>query len=232
MPIDHTVTLHLVPLSDDAPPASWYEVLDVQERARAARFVLPVHRHRFVQRRAAMRTILADILALRPAQVTYALDAWGRLRLSPEVHRLDLNFSTSSSGALGLIAVTGGADLGVDLASVQPFDDLALVAARVFSDEELEHSGWLSGRSGLTSFFMRWTAMEASLKLDGRGLPALDQHPYRTTVHGRERLLNWLVFDSVHGTPYAAALASADHGVTTRWVNPPEWHVHAAECGV
>ena len=204
-------------------------MLDVQERARAARLVRPADRHRFVQRRATLRVILADILGLRPAQVTYAPDAWGRLRLSPEVHRLNLNFSTSSSGALGLIAVSGGAELGVDIASVQPFDDLPLVAARVFSDEELETFGRRSGLSAVTSFFLRWTAIEASLKLDGHGLPALDQEPHRTTVRGRGGLQNWLVSDPVHGSIYAAALASGDDVTAVRWSVPPEWHVQAVE---
>lgn len=211
-------------------------MLDVQERARAARLVRPADRHRFVRRRAALRAILAEILGLGPAQVMYAPDAWGRLRLSPEVHRLNLNFSTSSSGALGLIAVTGGADLGVDIASVQPFDDLPLVAARVFSDEELETFGRQSGLSAVTSFFLRWTAMEASLKLDGRGLPALDQEPNRTTVSGRRGLLNWLVSDPVHGATYAAALASGDHGGSTRWLidggPPPDGQILAVECNL
>ncbi|ROQ68141.1 4'-phosphopantetheinyl transferase [Streptomyces sp. 840.1] len=154
-----------VPL-DRVPPDGADTVLDLAERARAARIRHPVARWRYRHAHLALRNVLAGYLGV-PAD----LPRFARRCPEPEVCGdcgrgrpvlvdgpwPDLGFSLSHSGAAALVGVTGPPGLvGVDVERVRPVFDWRRVPE--------------VGKTDRISGFRMWTAIEAVGKAAGTGL--------------------------------------------------------------
>lgn len=154
-----------VPL-DRVPPDGADTVLDLAERARAARIRHPVARWRYRGAHLALRNVLAGYLGV-PAD----LPRFTRRCPEPEVCGdcgrgrpvlvdgpwPDLGFSLSHSGAAALVGVTGPPGLvGVDIERVRPVFDWRRVPD--------------VGKADRISGFRIWTAIEAVGKAAGTGL--------------------------------------------------------------
>ena len=86
--------------------------------------------------------------------------AWGR----------ELRFSVSRSGSFGLLAVTRGRDVGVDVERVEPRRALGPIADRLFEAGEAAELRALPESSKIRRFFELWTQKEAYAKALGVGL--------------------------------------------------------------
>lgn len=164
--------LGLVPLGadvDDAEVARAEAALTPAELARAGRGTAEVRRRR-VLLRAALRTALADELGIDPRWVPLTAGAAGRPQL-PAATGLDA--SASASGDLGVVAVTRGARIGVDIECLAPWRQQPVDGAL---DE-----GWLcpAERAALERLpadhradaaARVWTQKEAVVKGRGTGL--------------------------------------------------------------
>ncbi|MGY1652008.1 4'-phosphopantetheinyl transferase superfamily protein [Geodermatophilus sp. SYSU D01119] len=170
-----------VDLADDA----WDEDaaaarLTPGERAAADRGIAAVRRRRVLVR-AALRTVLGDLLRLPPADVP--LEVRGGRPLVRSGRRAP-GVSCAAAGGLALVAVAPHAGVGIDLepAGPGPEGDEWLAAPELAR---------LAGRAGEGGERARaWTAKEAVLKAEGTGLR---RHP-RTVVTpagGRGRLGSW-----------------------------------------
>lgn len=143
-------------------------LLSPDEVARAARFVFPLHRARFIVARAALRRLLAAYTGSPPQDLRFARGPMGKPMLAhPGV---ELGFNLSHSGGYAAYAVTAGGDVGVDLEVVRPLADLESVATQFFSPRENEDLRSLSGADRLRGFYECWTRKEAFLKATGVGL--------------------------------------------------------------
>jgi 4'-phosphopantetheinyl transferase len=90
----------------------------------------------------------------------------------------DVHFNLSHSGKWALIAVSEGAEVGVDVENVRRPDDLPAVARRLFSTGEQEALNRLTEEKYAQAFYRCWTRKEAVLKALGFGL-SVDP----TTIH-------------------------------------------------
>jgi 4'-phosphopantetheinyl transferase len=115
----------------DVPPgAEALAILDAQERQRAARFVFDHHRRRFQAAHAVTRTLLAESLGCRPADISYAHGPHGKPHIVgpvPAAQAGSFNLSHSDDLALLLWSPAGG-DWGIDIERIRAVtdaDDLA-----------------------------------------------------------------------------------------------------------
>lgn len=200
--------------ADAAPERG--DLLSPQERARAARFLRSQDKRRFVAFHAALRVVLGAALGMAPEAVPLIAPPGVKPRLAWEGPR----FSLSHSDATGLIALSPGADVGVDLERVRPLPQLATLARRVLAPEELHDWSALPEACRAEAFFRYWTAKEAYVKGTGEGLALpLDRirlrfapGPELVSVSGRSGG-GWSLYALDAGVPgHVAALAVARDG--------------------
>lgn len=156
----------------DLPPetiAALEGLLSDDERQRAAGLRLDRDRKRFIVAHGALRVLLGHSLALNPGQVRFVTNAFGKPTLTPELGSA-LSFNLSHSGALALVAVASGADVGVDVEHVTGGADYLDVAQHWLSAADVVALRGLSGPRREQAFFDMWTRKEAWAKARGEGL--------------------------------------------------------------
>jgi 4'-phosphopantetheinyl transferase len=170
--------LHVVVLDLDVPAPALARVaalLSSDERDRAARFAFERDRRRFVAARGGLRSILGACLAGDPARITFAYGRHGKPVLAGAFADTGVCFNVSHSDALGLVALTRGREIGVDVECVRPLRDAAAIARRFFSPRETASLLSLPEDQRERAFFDCWTRKEAFIKATGEGLSrALD----------------------------------------------------------
>jgi 4'-phosphopantetheinyl transferase len=138
------------------------------EAVRAQRFVHDDDRRRFLAGRALARSVLGSYLDCPPADVTLALTAFGKPYLCRR-DGPDLRFNLSHSGGLVALAVSVGADVGVDVEAAAPANADELVSI-VLSEQERRAFERLPPALRPAAFLRCWTRKEALLKAAGTGL--------------------------------------------------------------
>jgi 4'-phosphopantetheinyl transferase len=147
-------------------------LLDANERTRAARFVLPRDRRRYVLCHAATRRVLAAHGIGEARRLRFESGPFGR----PRVIGSALDFSVSRSGDCALLAVGHAVRLGIDIEAVR--DDLAdahLLAPYVEHEVPAQLTA-LPTVQRSQAFFWLWTRIEALAKARGVGI-AVGPHP-------------------------------------------------------
>jgi len=191
-------------------------LLDDEERERAARFVRPPDRHRFVLAHAALRLFLARCLDVRPAAVRYESGVHGKPRLGPGLPSLEFNLS--HSGGSGAVAVTRDRPVGVDVERLRDMPDALSIADTHFSAAERAALRSLPRGGQQDAFFRCWTRKEAILKATGEGLSAsldgfrvtlLPEEPARLVhIRGNDEAAEpWVLQDLTLPQDYTGALA-------------------------
>jgi 4'-phosphopantetheinyl transferase len=170
--------------------------LSADERERARHYRQESDGARFACRRGWLRHLLADYLAVHPADLHFARDPRGKPRLGrPDVPWL--RFNVSHSAGVAVFAVSRSREVGVDIEHVRrdfPFDE---VARRFFSAEEHQALQALAPEDRIEAFFTMWTEKEAYLKGLGVGL---------SNDHAGERD-KWRVTSFDAGAGFAASVA-------------------------
>lgn len=103
----------------------------------------------------------------------------------------ELRFNLSHSGDVLALAVTLGADVGMDIERVKPMARFGGVAARFLAPSEHEAIESLPEDGRLEAFYACWTAKEAFVKALGTGLRTpLRSFEVDTTEPGHPRLVS------------------------------------------
>jgi 4'-phosphopantetheinyl transferase len=181
----NSLKVWLVRLNHNATQVpQWRAALSIRELERADRFHFENHRREYVASHFALRSVLGECLGISPATVRFAVRSEPELAASAlarsasgkpvlEVsHGSNLRFNLSHTDGAALIAVAEGVELGIDIESQRPIEDLAEIANSVMSPEEFV--GWkrLDPEERLTAFYRLWTRKEAYIKATGFGLSA------------------------------------------------------------
>ncbi len=146
--------------------------LSQDERARAARFRFERDRARWSAARSMLRQCLAQYANQAPERLRFGYTTHGKPFLPDHP---DIVFNLSHAGDYGLLAVTSGRHVGVDIELIRPeFADPA-VASHFFSAAEQAQLARLSGEAYVMAFFTCWTRKEAYIKARGEGL----SHPLK-----------------------------------------------------
>jgi 4'-phosphopantetheinyl transferase len=153
------------------------ELLDSEERERAARFKFPEPRNQFVISRALLRQCLGRYLHMEAREVRFRTTANGKPELAgnADLHLQDfpvkdVRFNLSHTHGVTVFAVTRHRQVGVDVERIRQDTNALELAERFFSRPEVE---WLRSQPAsehIQSFFSCWTAKEAYIKAHGQGL--------------------------------------------------------------
>lgn len=218
-----------------AAPGALSDVLDLEERRRAARFVFERHRRRFVVARGVLRHILARYLPVRPAELLFEANEYGKPSLPAGAGgAAPLHFNVSHSSGLALYALSSDVEVGVDVERVREDMATAEIAERFFSPGEVRAFRGLPPQLRTEAFFNCWTRKEAYIKALGKGL----SHPLDlftvSLAPGRPAALlddetdpsevgRWSLRELQIDPGYAAALAVRKHDWRLRCYNwqPP-----------
>jgi 4'-phosphopantetheinyl transferase len=147
---------------DEPTLDSW---LNIEERARAARFAFPHIARRYRIGRVALRLVLGRWLGVDAREIAFSITARGKPYLSGGPA-----FNLSSSGSLLLIGVSSGAEIGVDVEVRRPLEDMPELARRYFSEREQAEMCTLPKGLRPHAFFRGWSRKEAVAKAIGEGL--------------------------------------------------------------
>lgn len=134
-------------------------LLSEEERGRAARLREPAQRHRNLQVRLTLRTLVEQVCGIPAGRQCYTRNRWGKPML---VEEPSLRFSLSYSGDCGLIGISTEFEIGVDLERQREVADATELATLCFASEERAEAS--------RCFVLAWTRKEACLKALGRGL--------------------------------------------------------------
>jgi 4'-phosphopantetheinyl transferase len=192
------------------------KLLSADELERAAAYRFERDRRRFVVRRAALRTLLAEQLASQPNEIAFIEGRHGKPELAAPFGQSGLHFSVSHSQDLALIALAYDRAVGVDVEAITELPDADAIARRYFTPAESAALRALGPDERRRQFFTLWTRKEAFVKATGDGLsrsldsfdisPMPDAHRFRVTV--QESSDAWSLTDFSPDSGFAAAVAA------------------------
>jgi len=169
--LDGTTHIWLISLEPDNPD-ELNRYLSATELGRANRFAFDKHRRHFIAAHAQLRIILGNYLDARADSLSFEQNSYGK----PFIKNFPLYFNISHSNLLGLIAVNGKHDVGVDIEWNRPNFNELRIADRFFSATETKQLYALPAELQKKAFFNCWSRKEAYIKARGKGLAIpLDQ---------------------------------------------------------
>ncbi|MBK8638185.1 MAG: 4'-phosphopantetheinyl transferase superfamily protein [Chromatiaceae bacterium] len=188
--------------ADNGDPEALWPLLSGAEQARADRRLVPGHRGAYIRAHAGLRLILATPLATPPARIAFQQGPQGKPAVAGP-----LEFNLTTSGDLALVALRWDRAVGIDCERPTANRNLLGIARRLFPASEVARLLAATEAERPALFTCFWTALEASVKLDGRGLfqPAEPGGPPPEIIH----------FAPQPG--YVAALASREPPPLASW---------------
>ncbi len=120
----------------------------------------------YIVSRAMQRQLLASYAGGLPSDIQFGIVAMGKPTLS-KPNDIGLQFNTTHSGRLVIIAVTANRDVGVDVEQVRPIPRALKVAKRCFSADEYESLLQLEGEELDHAFLSIWVKREGTAKARG-----------------------------------------------------------------
>jgi len=145
-----------------------YDILSVEERDRAQRFVTEALRMRFTIARAALRIFLGRYLQADPHSLKFDYSERGK----PFIRGSALDFNLSHSADLAIYAFTRGGEIGIDVEKRRDIAHVLDIARRYFAANEYAQLAALPPHLQVDAFFRCWTRKEAYLKATGEGIAA------------------------------------------------------------
>ena len=151
---------------------SLLDLLDPQERERAARFKFPGPRNQFLISRAMLRRALGCYLRTQAREIRFRTTANGKPELAADsdLRFGDLRFNLSHTEGVTVFAIAHHRQVGIDVERIRPDTNALELAERFFSHPEVQ---WLRSQPAgelMPSFFTCWTGKEAYIKGHGAGL--------------------------------------------------------------
>ena len=150
--------------ADDADLA----VLSPRQLERVQRLIQPLHRRRYLRAQASCRRILAHYVGMDARSLSFRYGPAGKPAIDCAGTPPEFNLTTA--GDLALLAVSATLPVGIDCELDRMRSDLLGVAARMFTAEATASLAGLSKAARQRAFYLHWTALEARVKADGRGL--------------------------------------------------------------
>lgn len=143
--------------------ASYWELLGVDEQARAKRFRFDTDRDRFIIGHGLLRALLGRSLNMPPAEIAFLRGEFGK----PFLENDPIHFNLSDTKDAVLVAIAHE-PIGADIETMNRNTDHLGVADHYFTAAEVESIR--TARDGKRRFLELWTRKEAVLKACGVGL--------------------------------------------------------------
>jgi 4'-phosphopantetheinyl transferase len=161
-------TVHVWLIRSDLPPSvinGLAELLDEQERERAAQLLHDSHRRRFTAAHGAARVLLGRYLGVPPRRIRWSYGQEGKPELAAPA--CDVHVNLSHSGGLAAFALTHRRRVGVDVQQFPPGMDPARMAARFYPPADAGFVTAAIPSDQLSRFVRLWARKEACLKVTG-----------------------------------------------------------------
>lgn len=156
---------------DEAALAEEAALLSDEERARAGRLTFPRHRRDFIAAHALLRRALSERHPIAPQAWTFVRGQGGKPELSPALaHATGLTFNLAHTDGLVACVIARGAEVGVDVETVNRDTDGLALARRYFSAAERTHLEACARDVVGRRFIEIWTLKEAFVKATGAGI--------------------------------------------------------------
>ena len=151
-------------------------LLSEQERLKMARLRRLDDQQRFLLGRAALRSLIGQILGKKPNSVKLSLGDHGKPALAKNNLDQDqqLHFNLAHSGDLVLLAFHRWHPVGVDVEQHRRALDWQAIAERYFPADCYQELACMAASKQHQAFFQQWCRMEAALKALGLGLAGLE----------------------------------------------------------
>ena len=111
---------------------------------------------------------MSGYLKLEPQAILFEYSDAGKPHLEGASSGLDFNLTTS--GALALVALSLEGPVGIDCEQVRDCTNVIAIARRMFTRKAASRIAKAAPENRMEQFFVAWTALEAKVKADGRGL--------------------------------------------------------------
>ncbi|MEO6702728.1 MAG: 4'-phosphopantetheinyl transferase superfamily protein [Jatrophihabitantaceae bacterium] len=207
------------------------ELLDEDERARAAQLSEPAERASFIVAHGAQRQIVAGQLGVPATTLRWRQGRHGKPELAEPAIEIRCNLSHSEE--LAAVALTSRRPIGIDIQRRQIGFDLGRMAERYYpADEARFVAAGRTERQRAVRFTGLWTRKEACIKAEGGRLVAGLRRPARAAGPTIGTVLvadpatpsrPYLVRDLIAPPGFHAAVAvggSASFTVARRWWAP------------
>jgi 4'-phosphopantetheinyl transferase len=145
-------------------------VLEPRERLRADRIRVPERRSRYIAARVVLRRLLGLYTGLPADAVRFAYGARGKPRLEDPGLAAGLQFNATDAGTLLLVAVTAGAEVGIDLEIADREVRHDSLIRRYFAPLDQRCLYDVPDDRRRLAFLACWTRKEAYGKAEGVGI--------------------------------------------------------------
>jgi 4'-phosphopantetheinyl transferase len=194
------------------------ECVAKEELERAQRFICQSDRDRYIFSHGLLRSVLSAYLDRAPQQIIIKSKPYHKPFLGSPDSCGDVRFNLSHSEDIVLVAVTSGAEVGIDVEYMRRMPDAVQIVNSTFSNDEKSFLNSLPPEDFEKGFFTCWTAKEAFLKGIGKGLSyPLDKFSINIPLETAEVLVkvqddfgdahSWKVMNLFPGPGYSGALA-------------------------
>ncbi len=146
--------------------AELLNLLDIQEKNRAAKFISEKAKNNFIAARGILRSLLAKYLHVKPQDLVFKQGQYGKLYLDSSI----LQFNISHSNDLALFIFALHQPVGIDVEFIRNDFDFVPIAQRFFSKKETADLLTLPPNQQLHAFFNCWSRKEAFIKAIGKGI--------------------------------------------------------------
>ncbi len=144
--------------------------LNPDELERWNRFRVDRPKREFALCRAALRYLLCLQLGCENSQLCFGLAKYGKPFALVNGKPVNVRFNVTHSDPHGLITITQGVRVGIDVEQSSRKRDFDGIASMVFGPNEQAEIASLSGEEKARLFFRFWTLKEALVKALGTGL--------------------------------------------------------------
>jgi 4'-phosphopantetheinyl transferase len=195
-------------------------LLSAEEKGQCGRLVRPVDRARCAASRGSVRAVLSRYLDEDPRGLSFRRGTNGKPGLAGV--NPPIEFNVSNTGDLGLVAVSRGLRVGIDVERVRDVPDMEGILEDFFGPEETA-SMRRHGKERTTAFFLLWTRREAAAKALGIGLfdcfaravlpaPGFDTAGFRVRLPDPDvpaaGVTDWWIRDLAPAPGYAGAVCT------------------------
>ncbi len=142
-------------------------LLSEGERARWQKFRFERNRREYLATRALVRTALSRHGATLPEAWRFSCNEFGKPATEPAS---GLHFNLANSLGLVVCLIAEGAEVGVDVESLERAEQIVELAPGVFSPQELAQLEALAGADKADRALSLWTLKESYIKARGMGL--------------------------------------------------------------
>jgi 4'-phosphopantetheinyl transferase len=143
-------------------------LLSAEQRARLQRLRSPLHRQRWLRVQAGCRRILGSYVGAAADRLVLCYGPAGKPMLAGP--RPGPEFNLTTTGDLALLAISARLPVGVDCEFERERAHLLDIARRMLGPDTERRLAAMDGPARRRAFFLHWTALEARVKADGRGL--------------------------------------------------------------